>query len=292
MAAGLLHPAISPGVRRVSGPLPLHPASGPKRPISIPNDEDTLRSLPFVDSRTASPRPLPSCRYQPFYRTPRRCYLRLRGSSRASLPSRHGVSSSPQREPEFGARYHLDCESQVSPHHQPASWSIPGELHPILPSAQYYAPLTALPGQRTDRFIPLAGGPGASPASSAFRSLDLAANRSIFVASCARFSHHLPVDDIASNYSTSTLVHRHPTAPTPASPRKDPRLFLLPTFMYSGAVADCCSVSLRGFYKPGRRYRHHPPQANPAWLLLFTSDALGFMTASRVSGLRLCHHSA
>jgi hypothetical protein len=60
--AGLLHPAVDPGVRRVSGHRPAaHRRSGPWRAGDLPRDAHTPKNL-LVVSRTASPRPLPPCR--------------------------------------------------------------------------------------------------------------------------------------------------------------------------------------------------------------------------------------
>jgi hypothetical protein len=63
--AGLLHPAADLGVRRVSRLAPPEPEA--EAPSSgdpdVPRDGvHTLRRVPLVRSRTASPRPLPSCR--------------------------------------------------------------------------------------------------------------------------------------------------------------------------------------------------------------------------------------
>jgi hypothetical protein len=70
-AAGLLHPAAGHEVRRVSVAIrQVHPEVALRVP-RLPHDAThTLRRIPLVSSRTASPRPLPSCRY-PSPRTPR-----------------------------------------------------------------------------------------------------------------------------------------------------------------------------------------------------------------------------
>lgn len=71
-----MRPATGHGVRCVSGRPRLSPANRLERCLAFPDSGDTLRSLPLVDSRTASPRPLPSCRHyvDPFY--PAECMLR------------------------------------------------------------------------------------------------------------------------------------------------------------------------------------------------------------------------
>jgi hypothetical protein len=60
--AGLLHPATGHGVRHISSsPLPRLPKK-PLLPLAFPNGAYTLRSFSLRDSRSASPRPLPSRR--------------------------------------------------------------------------------------------------------------------------------------------------------------------------------------------------------------------------------------
>lgn len=49
----------------------------------------------------------------------------------------------------------------------------------------------------------------------------------------------------------------------------------------AGEPTAVCDLS-----RPGRRYRHPPPRANPNQLMLFTSDTFGSVTASRRSGPR------
>jgi len=74
--------------------------------MSIPNSVDTLRSLPFVDSRTASPRPLPPCRYSSTRHALCEVYFPARGSSRANLLSlRCSVPSSLQAGARLWCRY-------------------------------------------------------------------------------------------------------------------------------------------------------------------------------------------
>jgi hypothetical protein len=62
--ASVLQPAADPGVRRVSldstGGAPAK--AGPSDRLDPHDAVRTLRRIPLVDSRTASPRPLPSCR--------------------------------------------------------------------------------------------------------------------------------------------------------------------------------------------------------------------------------------
>jgi hypothetical protein len=64
-AAGLLRPAPGLGVRRVSGRTRPHDSrrgrSGRERPFPR-RGQSTLRRVPLVSSRTASLRPMPSCR--------------------------------------------------------------------------------------------------------------------------------------------------------------------------------------------------------------------------------------
>lgn len=64
-AAGLLRPAAGPEVHRVSGGRSgTLPKETPAR-TCLPRDTvDTLRRVPLVSSRAASPRPLPSCRHR------------------------------------------------------------------------------------------------------------------------------------------------------------------------------------------------------------------------------------
>lgn len=71
-AASLLHLAAGHGVHRVSRLLvPDCPSSPPSEEVvescaehdRRPRDADTLRRIPLPCSRTASPRPLPSCRF-------------------------------------------------------------------------------------------------------------------------------------------------------------------------------------------------------------------------------------
>jgi len=81
-AAGLLHPAAGHEVRRVSvARRQHHPEAALIELASSPRRSHTLRRIPLVSSRTASPRPLPSCRYRSL-RTP----LRL-GSRLGALPT-------------------------------------------------------------------------------------------------------------------------------------------------------------------------------------------------------------
>jgi hypothetical protein len=61
--AGLLHPATGHGVRCVSSALSSTPEGVPSL-ASSPHRVHTLRRIPLVGSRSASPRPLPSCRYR------------------------------------------------------------------------------------------------------------------------------------------------------------------------------------------------------------------------------------
>jgi len=66
--AGLLHPAADPGVRRVSAVCRLvanRRTGGLETCDAFPATLlRTLRRIPLADSRTASPQPLPSCRFQ------------------------------------------------------------------------------------------------------------------------------------------------------------------------------------------------------------------------------------
>jgi hypothetical protein len=83
-AAGLLRPAAGHEVRRVSvAASPGSPESGPANPRLSHDATHTLQRIPLVGSRTASPRPLPSCRYRS-PRTP----LRDRPASWNRSPSR------------------------------------------------------------------------------------------------------------------------------------------------------------------------------------------------------------
>jgi hypothetical protein len=75
--AGLLHPAADHEVRRVSVvSRQRHPKAALCALASFPRRSHTLRRIPLVSSRTASPRPLPSCRFHSL-RTPLRPGSRL-----------------------------------------------------------------------------------------------------------------------------------------------------------------------------------------------------------------------
>ena len=77
--AGLLHPATGHGVRHISGSL-LRPHPKMLPPLrAFPNGAYTLRSFSLRDSRSVSPRPLPS-----------RCYVRFPLTCR---PCKHGFSA-------------------------------------------------------------------------------------------------------------------------------------------------------------------------------------------------------
>jgi hypothetical protein len=78
---GSVAPRNRPRVRRVSCvPPPHHPEVGKRR--DNPRDAvHTLRRFPLISSRTASLRPLPSCRYRPARRGRRR--------EPVSLPTAH-----------------------------------------------------------------------------------------------------------------------------------------------------------------------------------------------------------
>jgi hypothetical protein len=81
-AAGLLHPAVDYGVRRVSRSSPREHPRVPRRGLRLPRAANrTLRRVPLISSRTASLRPLPSCRYHPLFAPG------LPGRSRGLMPS-------------------------------------------------------------------------------------------------------------------------------------------------------------------------------------------------------------
>jgi hypothetical protein len=61
--AGLLHPAIDPGVRRVSGHRLPHTAEAIRGLLGPSPRRTHPGELLLADSRTASPRPLPPCRF-------------------------------------------------------------------------------------------------------------------------------------------------------------------------------------------------------------------------------------
>jgi len=63
-AAGLLHPASGPGVRRVFRLPEPDRTSRSAEPGRRPRDASTLRRIPLTCSRSPSPGPWPSCRYR------------------------------------------------------------------------------------------------------------------------------------------------------------------------------------------------------------------------------------
>lgn len=97
------------------------------------------------------------------------------------------------------------------------------------------------------------GGPGVNPVPRAFYPSDLAANRLISGASCARPLRHLLVDDIASNRLTSTVYVGEFNCFHVGFTQKAPPSLPLSKSLHSGALADCCSSPFKAAsHPPGR----------------------------------------